>query len=63
MERIKKKLRKMLKDNILDVIKGCNLKIVKYLDVAFNLNDSTYQPYQEPDRITPYIQVESILQT
>ena len=26
-----------------------DMKRVKYLDITFNLNDSTYQPYQTPD--------------
>ena len=29
------------------------------MDVTFNLNDGTYQPYQKPDYIIQYINVES----
>ena len=35
------------------------MKIENYLYVTFNLNDSTYQPYQKPDNIIQYIHVES----
>ena len=35
------------------------MKIVNYLDVTFNLNEATYQPYQKPDNIIQYIHVES----
>ena len=42
MERIKKQLQKVFKDNSLDVTKGCTLEIVNYLDVTFNHNDGTY---------------------
>ena len=27
----------------------CNMKIVNYLDVTFNLNDGTYDPYTQPN--------------
>ena len=37
----------------------CNMKIVNYLDVTFNLNDGTYRPYQKTDNIIQYINVES----
>ena len=43
----------------LDVIIRFNIKIVNYLDVTFNLNDSTYRLYQKPDNIIQYINVES----
>ena len=35
------------------------MKIVNYLDVTFNLNDSFYRPYQKPDNIIQYIHVET----
>ena len=44
IERLKKHLQKVFKDNGLDVIIDCNMKIVNFLDVIFNLNDVTYQP-------------------
>ena len=47
VEKIKKCLQKAFKNNGLDVIIECNMKIVNYLDITFNLNDSTYRPYQK----------------
>ena len=44
IERLKKHLQKVFKDNGPDVIIDCNMKIVNFLDVIFNLNDVTYQP-------------------
>ena len=35
------------------------METVNFLDVIFNLNDGTYQPYQKPDNITQYIHVKS----
>ena len=59
MEKIKKQLQKVFKNNGLDVIIECNMKIVNYLDVTFNLNDGTYRSYQKPGNIIQYIHVES----
>ena len=44
MEKIKKRLQKVFKNNGLDIIIACNMKIVNYLNVTFNLNDGTYRP-------------------
>ena len=59
MEKIKKQLQKVFKNNGLDVVIECNMKIVNYLDITFNLNDGTYRPYQKPDNLIQYIHVES----
>ena len=59
MEKIKKRLQKVFKNNGLNVIIECNMKIVNYLDATFNLTDGTYRPYQKPDNIIQYIHVES----
>ena len=59
MEKIKKPLQKVFKNNGLDVIIDWNMKVVNYLDVTFNLNDCTYRPYQKPDNIIQYIHVGS----
>ena len=59
MEKIKKYLEKVFKSNGLDVIIECNMNVVNYLDVTFNLNDGTYRLYQKPDNIIHYIHVES----
>ena len=59
MEKIKKHLQKVFKNNGLDVIIECNVKVVNYSDVTFNLNGGTYWPYQKPDNIIQYIHIES----
>ena len=59
IEKIKKRLQKVFKNNGLDLIIEWNNKIVNYLDVTFNLNEASYQPYQKPDNIIQYIHVES----
>ena len=52
MEEIKKHLQKVFKNNGLDIIIECNTKVVNYLGVTFNLNDSTYWSY-EKSGLTP----------
>ena len=42
MQKIKRHLHKVFKNNSWDLIMECNMKIVNYLDVTFNLNDGTY---------------------
>ena len=42
--KVKKQLQKVFKNNALNVIIECNMKIVNYLDVTFNVNDGTYRP-------------------
>ena len=58
MEEIKGSLQKVFKKIGFNIILKCNMKIVNYLDVTFNLNDSTYRPYQKPHNIIKYIHVE-----
>ena len=41
MEKIKKHLQKVFKNNGLDAILECNMKVVNYLDVTFKLNNDT----------------------
>ena len=36
----------------------CNLKVVNYLDVTFNLNDGFYRPYRKPNDETNYIHIQ-----
>ena len=59
MEKIKKRLQNVFRNNGLDVIIECNLKVINYLHVTLNLNNGTYRPYQKPDNIIHYIHVES----
>ena len=58
-ERIKKDIQKIFKDKGLDIIIKCNLKIVDYLDLTFNLNDGSYRPFRKPGDETNYINVNS----
>ena len=37
----------------------CNLKVVDYLDITFNLNDGTYKPINKPNNNPRYVHVES----
>ena len=59
IENVKKCPQKIFKNKGLDVTIECNMKIVNYLDVTFNVNDGTYRPYQKPDNIIHYIHIES----
>ena len=58
-ERIKKKLNSIFKKHGLELVIECNKKIVDYLDVTFNLNDSSYKPYHKPGSKIQYINTES----
>ena len=53
MEKIKKHLQKVFKNIGLDIIIECNMKVVNYLGVTFNLNDSTYWSYEKPIQHNP----------
>ena len=58
-EKIKKDFQKVFKDNGLDIVIKCNMKIVDYLDVTLNLNDGSYRPFRKPNDETNYIHAES----
>ena len=58
-ERVKKDIQRIFREKGLDIIIQCNLKIVDYLDLTFNLNDGSYRPYRKPDDETCYIHVDS----
>ena len=58
-ERIRKDFQKVFKRNGLNIIVQCNMKIVDYLDITFNLNDGTYRPFRKPNDTTNYIHKES----
>ena len=45
-EKIDKNVQKIFKENKLDIVIKCNMKLVNYLDVTLNLNNSNYKPYQ-----------------
>ena len=58
-EKIKKEIQKLFKDNHLSITIKCNLKIVDYLDVTFNLSNSTYRPFCKPNNEILYVNKES----
>ena len=58
-EKIKKDIQKLFKDNHLNITIQCNLKIVNYLDVTFNLPNATYRPFCKPNNEIAYIHKES----
>ena len=58
-ERIKKFIQKTFKDEGLDIIIQCNMKIVNYLDITLNLSTGTTAPYRKPDDETNYIHADS----
>ena len=58
-EQVKKNIQKIFKEHGLDIIIPCNMKIVNYLDVTFNLNDGTYKPYTKPNNEIKYIDKNS----
>ena len=55
----KKILQYLFKQKGLQIIIGCNLKVVNYLGVTFNLNDGSYRPYRKPNDKTHYIHIQS----
>ena len=54
-EKIKKNIQKIFKENKLDIVIKCNMKLVNYLDVTLDLNNSNYKPYHKPDNEILYI--------
>ena len=58
-EKMKKDFQKVFRNNDLQITITCNLKVVDYLDVTFNLNDGSYKPYRKPNDETMYINAQS----
>ena len=58
-EKIKKNFQQIFKDNHLDIVISCNMKVVNYLDVTLNLNDGSFRPYHKPNDEIMYIHSES----
>ena len=59
VEKIKKDIHKLFKDNQLNITIQCNLKIVNYLDVTPNLSNATYRPFCKTNNDITYIHKES----
>ena len=49
----------MFKENKLNIVIRCNMKIGNYSDVSLNLNNSNYQPYYKHDNEILYIHKDS----
>ena len=57
-ERIKKDFQKIFRENDLNIVIKCNLKIVDYLDVTLNLLNNTYKPFSKSNNEINYIHKE-----
>ena len=58
-EKIKKQLQSLVKQKCLQIIIECKSKVKNYIDVTFNLNGHSYQPYRKPNDETNYIHTQS----
>ena len=54
-EKIKKNIQKLFKENQLDIVIQCNMKIANHLNVTLNLENSTYRPYEKENNQIKYI--------
>ena len=57
-EKIKQDIQKLFKENDLNITIQCNLKIINYLDITFNLSNATYQSFCKPNNEVAYINKE-----
>ena len=55
----KERFPKNFRENDLNIVIKCNLKIVDYLDVTLNLLNNTYKPFFKPNNEINYIHKES----
>ena len=58
-EKVKKDIQKLFKENELDIVIQCNMKMVNYFHVTLNLENSTCCPYQKENSQIKYINIES----
>ena len=56
---MRKNIIKIFKDIGFTIDVETNLKILDILGITFNLNNSTYRPYKEPNDLLPYINKSS----
>ena len=59
LEKIKKSIQAIFRENELKITIQCNLKIVDYLDVTFKLTDSSYRPFNKTNNEINYIHKQS----
>ena len=58
-DRKRKSIIKIFKECGLSITCEVNKKIVDFLDVRFNLNEQTYEPYRKPNNEPVYINIQS----
>ena len=58
-EKIKRSIQAIFRENELKITIWCYLKIVDYLDVTFNLTDSSYRPFNKTNNEINYIHKQS----
>ena len=58
-ENIKKEICRIFNNNGLRITIEANKQIINFLDVTFNLNRSTYQPFTKPNTSLQYVHRES----
>ena len=58
-DKIRKELIKIFQRNGLKLDIKCNLKVVDYLDITFDLITGSYKPYRKPNNDTRYINSKS----
>ena len=59
IDRARKMLHKIFDDNKLKIDIKCNLKVVDYLDVTFDLDSGTHRPYVKPNNTPLYVHTKS----
>ena len=58
-EKIKKGICRVFNQNGLRITIEANKQIINFLDVTFNLNNSTYRPFTKPNTTLQYVHRES----
>ena len=58
-EKLKKSIQSIFRENELKITIQCNLKIVDYLDVTFNLTDFSYRKFNKTNNKINYIHKQS----
>ena len=58
-ENIKKEICRVFNQNGLRITIEANKQVINFLDVTFNLNNSTYQPFTKPNTTLLYVHRES----
>ena len=55
LDRLRKDIIKLFKDEELNITIDTNLKVTDFLDVTFDLETGKYYPYRKPNNTTEYI--------